>query len=227
MRYLSAILTLCALLGYFASTRDYPSARDADAYHLEVKAQADLLPDQFGDWLVVSEPEPPPAAQQLLRPNVIRVLALRRDTDGLRTNLIIVQCRDSRDMAGHYPPNCYPAHGWKVTDVEDATQEIEVNSRMIPVEEYEFQQVNFDGDRHKRIFNFFILPGKGFVRDIASVRSAAENYRLRPFGAAQVQVVFDASISQEQSVIATKEILGAVSPLFESMVQEAPQRGTP
>lgn len=226
MRYMSAILTLLALLGYFASTRDYPRAKDADHYHSKIKDEAAKLPDKLGDWLVIDRPTPPPAAQQLLRPNVIITNALRRESDGLRANFILIQCRDSRDMAGHYPPNCYPAHGWQRTPVEGAIKQLQLNSRVIPVEEYEFKQMSFDGDRHKRIFSFFVLPGASFVSDIPAVSAAAENYRLRPFGAAQVQVVFDASVPQEVSKVAAEEILGAVSPLFEAMVQEAPQRGT-
>mgnify|MGYP007071125856 CR=1 FL=1 len=29
-----------------------------------------------------------------------------------QVNVAVVQCRDARDMGGHYPPICYPGQGW-------------------------------------------------------------------------------------------------------------------
>jgi hypothetical protein len=211
------MLTLAAIVMCYLSTRDYPDASKAAPFHDEIATQTTLLPDKFGDWLVIDKPKPPPAAQQLLRPNAIVTLRLRRESDGLGMTFILVQCRDARDMAGHYPPNCYPAHGWTRTPTQGAIQSLAVNSWTIPVEEYEFGQASFDADRAIRIFNFFILPGTGFVSDKPAVDRAAENYRMRPFGAAQVQLVFDAALSREQAAIAATEVLGSFSMLIEKL----------
>jgi hypothetical protein len=220
LRYISAMLTLAAIVLCYFSTRDYPDAAKATPFHEAIATQATLLPDKLGDWLVIDKPQPPPAAQQLLRPNAIITRKLRRESDGMGMTFIVVQCRDARDMAGHYPPNCYPAHGWTRTPVEGAIRTLRVNSWTIPVEEYEFRQFSFEGDRNIRIYNFFILPGAGFVSDKPAVDAAAENYRMRPFGAAQVQLVFDAQVPREQAAEAARDVLGSVGMLIEQLKKD-------
>ncbi|HWP40988.1 MAG TPA: hypothetical protein VNL70_08680, partial [Tepidisphaeraceae bacterium] len=106
---------------------------DAAAYHARIRAAAQVLPVCVGPWLLTENPEPPGAAT-LLKPNVIISRQLRRisggwdasgEPDPPRTfNLLLVHCRDVRDMLGHYPPICYPAQGWKQQSVQPLDRQV-------------------------------------------------------------------------------------------------------
>jgi len=93
---------------------------------------------------------------------------------------------------------------------------------------YEFQQNAFDRTRHIVAYNFFVLPGTGPAADMESVRAAASNYRVRHFGAAQVQLVMDArefgdDPADEQAVFA--ELIGPLTPLIDPLSNPDPNIG--
>ena len=44
-----------------------------------------------------------------------------------------------------------------------------------------------------------VVPGRGIVRDIQGVEEAAEDYQQRYYGAAQFQVVFQSSSSEQMT----------------------------
>jgi hypothetical protein len=131
------------------------------------------------------------AAVRLLRPNTI---LSRHYVEGVldrypRTaDLLIVQCRDSRDMTGHYPPICYKNIGYELT-ATDSTRSADVGGQTVPFTEYQFEKWSQGQPQRLSIYNFFVVPGRGVVRDIKGVHAAAEDYERRFFGAAQFQVL--------------------------------------
>ena len=135
--------------------------------------------------------EPQTAAVRLLRPNVI---LSRHYVEGVldrapRTaDLLIVQCRDSRDMTGHYPPICYKNIGFEMFKTE-TPDPLEVGTLKVPYTRYYFEKWSQGQPQQLCIYNFFVVPGRGVVRDIQGVHEAAEDYERRFFGAAQFQVL--------------------------------------
>ena len=211
MRGISLTLTVCVLSAYWFATKDLPTADSAGPFHGDVAKHILAMPDAMGNWTVVDKPEPPPAAQQLLRPNALTARVLKNNVTGKQATLIVVQCKDARDMAGHYPPNCYPAHGWQwgseplpAESISISFGESDIAARetggektareplRIPYQIYDFKRVGgVIREKRIRIFSFFAIPGRGLVPDIKSVKQAAEDYRVRPYGAAQIQVIVD------------------------------------
>src|SRR5262245_21230560 len=93
---------------------------DPRAYHESVRVVAARIPLRVGEW-VGREIEPPEAAVSLLRPNAIRGVRFEHEATKEEVSLTLVQCRDARDMGGHWPPVCYPAHGWTLRGTQKTT----------------------------------------------------------------------------------------------------------
>jgi hypothetical protein len=204
------MLSIGLLAGIAAERATHLKPKDVEPYHAAAKAAIDSVPYLIdgGRWTGTDE-EIPVAAQKLLRPNAI--LSRRYSdnspvtaSDDVRpehrlASVLIVQCRDSRDMVGHWPPICYRAHGDTIDEKYCGPRDWEVNGTIIPGYEYQFTKV-FGGQTLRTVvYNFLIVPGRGIVRDMKGVEQAAEDYQQRYYGAAQFQVVFHAQASAEPS----------------------------
>lgn len=214
MRKLFPIASLVMLLGIFAESLTHPSPERARPYHEAVRRQADQVPLQIGQWM--GEDSPVPAqARELLKPNV---LISRRYVapDGDSVMLLIVQSADARDMGGHYPPVCYPNAGWAKLD-EPRDSAVEVGGREIPITEYTYGVATLEGARERRILDFFVLKPIGPVREQRHIRRQASDYRLRHFGAAQIQVIIDGptSVAYRERIFA--EFVEPLIPLIEAI----------
>lgn len=211
----SPALCLGLLGGIAAEDSTHLKPADLETYHARAKVDIEAWPRTISDgqWTTVADVPLPDAAEQLLHPNC--VIQRRYSSGTLQVNgqpvqasLLIVQCTDSRDMVGHYPPICYPASGCR--ELSESPFRLNVRGTAAPVcgIEYEFLRQILPTYR-QAVYDFFIVPGKGFVSDINGVRSAAKNYQARYYGAAQVQVVMDADYPQEIREQAFKVIVGA------------------
>ncbi len=207
---LAAILLMCI----WVQQRTYKTADGFEEYHARCREVIDALPTQVGHWMgrEVALPQP---ALDLLDPNALRNI---RFTDfsprGLagpdrRVSFMVVQCKLARDMQGHYPPRCYPAQGGHMLSGEPRNWVLrdELGEMSVPGMEYQFLEPDRARDlpagllapegytlgRRRVVLNFLIVPGVGIVRDMKGVDDAAEDYKQRHRGAAQVQVVFDPS----------------------------------
>jgi hypothetical protein len=204
LKSLTAILApplLCAgiLAGIAAEKSTHVKPKDAAAYHARAKAEIGKMNYTIGDaengvW-VGQDIEPTKAAVQLLRPNII---LSRRYTDtstrdryaNTVCDVLIVQCRDSRDMVGHYPENCYPNGGEMLVEKRD--RDWHIGDVVITGTEYTFERFRQGRPIRRCVYNFIVVPGSGILRDIKGVNRAAEDYQWRYFGAAQFQFVFQA-----------------------------------
>lgn len=195
------ILCLGVLSAMAIETRYHLPPADVAPYHAAVKAIVDQqVPYFIGTWTGKDEPIPP-GAQKLLKPNAIvsRSFVDNSTDAGSRrgsrwASLLIEQCKDSSDMDGHWPPNCYPARG-EIKVAEDKREWI-INGMKIPLTEYHFVQSTQGRDFRRCVYNFLVVPHKGLTREMDDVRAAATDYRQRFFGAAQVQVVMDGDLPQ-------------------------------
>src|SRR3954469_24960483 len=198
---ISPMLSAALLAGIVAENRRYLKPQDFEPYHVQAKKAIESLPTRIGSWVGSdSDSEVPREAQILLKPN--KILS-RRYTDysvaslsrPRSVNLLIVQCKQSGDMVGHFPPICYPSHGMEM--IENEKRDWIVNNFRIPGKEYQFRQTKDGQTQVSTVYNFIVVPGQGIVRDIQGVEQAAEDYQQRYYGAAQFQVVFQASGSEQ------------------------------
>ena len=200
MKSLSTILTppvLCAVMlgGIVLEKSRHLKPADAAAYHAHVYDAIHAMDLTIGDrehglW-VGKDVKQPDAAVQLLRPNAILSRnytdTTTRSSYGNRDcQVLIVQCRDSRDMVGHYPENCYPNAGETLLHKEP--RDWQLGNRVITGTEYTFEGYKRGHPVRHVVYNFLFAPGQGIVRDIKGVNKAAEDYQWRHFGAAAVSV---------------------------------------
>src|SRR3954447_12683500 len=116
---LAAPLTCLGILGgIVAEQKTHLAPKDAEPYHARAKAALESIPSSQGLWTSTTK-ELPAAAVKLLRPNASFCRTYRLREAGSQqwwqrytVDALIVQCRDSRDMVGHYPESCYPQSGW-------------------------------------------------------------------------------------------------------------------
>ena len=205
MKSLGAIIAsplLClALLGGIAlqqRTRLKPDAPVVRAYHErarnEISALSPIITIDGVPWSA-QERKPETAAVRLLKPNIIlsrHYVENVLDRFPRTADLLIVQCRDSRDMTGHYPPICYKNIGYEMFD-RKTPEPLVVGRVSVPYTEYYFEKWSQGQPQQLCIYNFFAVPGRGVVRDIKGVHQAAEDYERRFFGAAQFQVLIPVS----------------------------------
>jgi hypothetical protein len=202
------LLSVGLLVGIVSEQRTHLKPADVEPYHAAAKSAVQSVPYVVGYW-TGSDEEITPAAQKLLRPNAI-LSRLYSDNSPASASaephapqrtvhLLIVQCRDTRDMLGHYPPVCYRSQGDIMEEKYCGPRDWSVNGTLIPGYEYQFTKVRREQTLRTVVYNFLIVPGRGIVRDMKGIEQAAEDYQQRYYGAAQFQVVFDFEASAEPS----------------------------
>jgi hypothetical protein len=210
---------LLAGIAVEGATRVGPSV--AEPYHARARRAINAIPKEIGLWK--AEPlEVPREAVAILHPNAI--LSLRYvdgDVTNLRfkdrwANLLIDQCRDARDMNGHYPHNCYTNSG---------EQEISATPRAFTLPglptftltEYQFRHTTATESTRTAVYNFLIVPDRGIFKDMDAVYRAGEDYQHRFYGAAQFQVVMNADLPQNQRDEIFQTLIGPCVPAIQTL----------
>ncbi|MEO1510670.1 MAG: exosortase-associated EpsI family protein [Planctomycetota bacterium] len=191
-----------------------------DAYIQTIVTAIDDTPYRINGWTGRDLTQPPTEAVDMLRPS--RVLHRGYVSDGGRdeARMVIVHCPDVRDMAGHHPPNCYPATGWTTTG--GGTLEIEAFGR-----EQTFALHRFDrreaGTSHRiTVVSGFIVPGHDrVIPEMSELRSVSENRRRTKLGAAQLQIIMDTAAGQEEIREVVKTFLPALEPVVDRVTEGA------
>ncbi|WP_428939611.1 exosortase-associated EpsI family protein [Fontivita pretiosa] len=175
---------------------------DVGTYHARIRAAAQTLPVCVGPWLLTENPEPP-GAVTLLKPNAIISRQVRRISAApgdsaepdlpRRFNLLLVHCRDVRDMLGHYPPICYPAQGWTQQSAQAVDRQ--VGDLTIHATSYVFSAEQLGVTKRIVVENFMILPDASTCRDLEQLEQVSRRRDRVFLGAAQVQLVFDDTYS--------------------------------
>src|SRR5690606_14514284 len=150
-------------------------------------------PYAIGDWRGEDE-EVIQAARKLLRPNG---MVQRRyvQPGGGGFGLLVVHCKDVRDMEGHYPPICYPSQGWTADGRSSET--ITIGEAAIPMRRYIFERhVGIDTSRIV-VWNVFVMPGQEhLMADMDGLAPAARSTRRGGLWAAQIQGLMPAGSEQ-------------------------------
>jgi hypothetical protein len=214
--YIPVFITLALLGGLATETLSRPRPRDADRFHADVYAACQAIPVRIGAWRGV-ELKAKPAAMKLLRPNAIVYRQyFHEDRPGRAVDFLLVQCRDARDMAGHYPPVCYPAHGYTTIEgLERVPAEWHVAGRTITGVEYGYTRMDEGRPTSCVVSNLLVLPNGRFAQGMSEVKEAAADYLRQFYGAAQVQVVMDATVPLEERRKIVAEFLGAIVPVLD------------
>lgn len=196
-------MSVALLAGIVREQQRHLTPTDVEPFHAHARDMIEHVPYVIGTW-TGKDNQVPLAAQKLLKPNAILSRTyLDNPTGGeyqpRMASLLIVQCRDSRDMVGHYPPICYRAQGMMLDESFSRDRDWEVGGMKITGHEYQFTEVWQGQTNHTVVYNFLIVPQRGIVRDMKGVEQAAEDYQQRYYGAAQFQVVFHGLASADRS----------------------------
>jgi len=197
--YFAPAAGLLLLAGIGLQQLSYAEPEDAAPYHRKVAEVMQQVPSQIGPW--VGKPiEVPRSAKEILSPNEIISRRYHNAQTNESVNVMFSQCKEARDMAGHYPPRCYPGNGYTQREVKDHRWTVDGVS--IPVRAYRFTR-EVDGSRQQMWnLNFLILPDGEMTRSMSGVRAAAADYRTHFFGAGQVQLIFhgDSDLSRRKEI---------------------------
>jgi hypothetical protein len=237
---LAPLMSAGLLLGIFAENGTHLKPADVEPYHARAKEavlghvdengnQIGGVPTRIDSWYGRDE-EIPQAAQSLLKPNAIlsrsyRDTSLYGEQTRLTASLLIVQCRDTRDMRGHYPPICYRAHGHELVEQKRKDWIVGDNFKIEGMS-YEFAKLEASEVRRIVVYNFIILPGPNgaIVPDIQGVNRISEDYQQRYYGAAQFQLVMSAAIPESdrdaifQQLVGGKYVVSVIETLRKSSV---------
>jgi hypothetical protein len=215
------VLSLLILAGMWAEQRAFHApVGDPAAYHAHVRALADQLPSRIREWVGTDVPAPT-AAVAMLRPNVLVGREFRNSTSGERATLLVVQCEDARDMGGHWPPACYGAQGWTLREERARTVRDEAAGLgEIPLTVYRFTIESMERYDEIWIHNFFAHPKGTLERDRRGVRRAAQDRRMKGFGAAQIQVIFDTPLPEARRDEIFRTLVAGAAPLIEAVRRE-------
>jgi hypothetical protein len=211
-RWAAPLLALGLLLGAAQSVQSRRPA-EATEYFERVRNASRNLPRIIGDWYGKEVPAAAPALK-LLKPNFMVSRMYQNLRTGRSVQVVIVQSLDAYDMVYHYPPNCFRHNGW--TKQWQEQRRWHIGDRPLALMEYGFTRTRFSGEENTIVANFIILA-TGFALDMGAIESAALDPAQRPFGAAQVQVIFDATLSEQERREAFEAITREHLSLFHEM----------
>ncbi len=87
----------------------------------------------------------------------------------------------------------------------------------IPGVEYEFKREIDHNESRLWVRNFFLLPNGTMYPEIASFSRAASHFDIRPYGATQVQVVYDREYLPEDREKIFQSLMTAHMDLIEAL----------
>lgn len=209
-------LSLVALLAIGAFRSNPAKSEDAVSYHLDVLEIVEAIPIDFNRW-VGEEIDLPDSATSLLKPNALVARRYVHRDRAVSVTLMIVQCRDARDMAGHFPPVCYPANGWLTDDDEPKAGLIGGHEAAV----YEFHRFAGSDERELTVYNMFVLPTGETSVDMDDVYRLSADYQYRHFGAAQIQILIDGTVDPEDHAW----LLGEMHSVVERSIRRVLQGG--
>ena len=220
-RLAASLVTLALLTGLAVQkAAGHQPTVDAADYHAEVRRAAASIPYSIGAWVGIDVP-PTAAAVSLLVPNVIIERRYERLDTHASATFLFVQCSDARDLGGHYPPVCYPAHGYAIERTEE--RRAEVGDATLQVRRYWFTRGEAMREGDLVVDNFLIFADGTTALDRAATDRVAQDSKLRYYGASQVQVVTTRSVPEHVREEAFRDLVGAFVPTLRALWSGAPR----
>jgi len=217
LRLIAPVFCLIILLGLMITNRSIQIPQDAiDAYHARVADAAARIPYKINDWIGHDVPVTQ-AAQKLLKPNVLFQREYKNLITGRRMTVMLVHCSSVRDMGGHYPPVCYPAHGWQATG--STAESVSISEVPQSVREYSFIK-SLDGQKSGlRVTDFFVIPSKEspIIYDLAQLRHLGERRDENELGVGQIQILTSSDIPEDERDNAVDAVLHSLEPVIQAI----------
>jgi hypothetical protein len=228
-RLLAPVMAAALAAGLFLQMKSYAAIDTTQtvSFHAAVRQALDQIPYRIGDGenqFDGEDKQPPAAAGKLLRPNGRIFSRLYRSASGRWATVVLVPCMDSRDMSGHYPPNCYRGSGWMQEDAP-IERDFAIWGRQVPLAEYAFSRPELGRPIRWVVYDTFVLPAGGFVTRMSAVQDASGDYRTRPYGAAQIQVIFDGATPEPERFEIMRTLLAPFATVIDRLQlkkEEAP-----
>jgi exosortase len=189
-----------------------PPAPDVEARYRTIRDEVLALPARLGPWRG-EDVEVPLAEQRILKPNAMLSRSLSMLGGDERAHLLLIHCRDVRDMLGHWPASCYVSAGWKPE--KDAGRTLDVPHAGLELEALRHRFSRVRGEElveRTEVWSAFLAPGEpptGSLEDLAG--RAGGRMRSRQ-GIAQVQICFPGFMKDEEADRAVRSILKALPP---------------
>ncbi len=207
-------LSLITLIVFGVMRSNPGDAQAIDAYHEHIAELINEIPIDVDGWVGQQVPLPQ-SATSLLNPNGIVARQYFNEDKGVIATLMIVQCRDARDMGGHYPPVCYPANGW--TDKYDGEVLISALGEQ-SLRVYGFERTAGKVEREIAIYSLFALPTGILTNSMRDVRELIANYEYRKYGAAQLQIMIQGGVAAEDHAWILEEMYEIARPAIEAVL---------
>jgi hypothetical protein len=175
------------------------------------------IPYRSAGWIGADVEAQAPAVQ-LLRPNKLLQRRYIEDSGGEGFSLLVVHCSDARDMQGHYPPICYPAHGWILTSTEIA--DFAMGAISTPCRVYHLSRVKDGVPQEMTILNFFVVPSQteALAADMKALDRASASLSRSGMGAAQLQLIVAGSVPSAEMVELMERIVPSLEPAVWTIV---------
>lgn len=208
---------LCAMLVWSTLTNARPAA--SPEYLAEVRERVRALPYSIGP-MVGTDIEVVAAAAEMLNPNVIMQRVYRDPLSGNLVSLVIVHCEDVRDLAGHYPPVCYPNAGW-TEKADRELREIELADARVSATRYHFARKQELSEDAITVTSFFVLPASdiSFAPDMVAVDLAARSPKMAGLGAAHIMMITPDSQPADVSQRLVMDVANALRPILRSITE--------
>jgi hypothetical protein len=222
-RHIYPLLALVLLGGIavhrFAAARPAPGVVE---YHERVRLAAEGISRHTEQW-VGQDVEVPAQALSVLAPNIIISRRYLNIENGSTAGFMLVHCSDAHDMAGHFPPRCYPAQGWRVRSA--VPRDWTIGARTVSGMEYEFYRsedgIEGGGERSIIVANFLMRPGV-LVRDMNELARTVMGSVAQASGAGQIQVYFDGQVPEAQRNETIEQLVAAYEPAIAAIVEWDP-----
>lgn len=221
-RYAAALI--CALmLGAFVVSHmmassprliGFGSEGDAQRYHWRVRQTVNVLPDTIGDWRG-SDAEIGIAAQNLRQPNVVISRRYANASSGVEADLLLIQSRDARDMVGHHPIHFFPANGFEL--VWSNPRKWILGDAHAAGVRYQFIGRSENQSVKRIVDHLMILPTGVISGDLDYVVEHHRDQAVRPFGAAQLLVITDVSVTAERRDALFLDLMTGHAPVIQAI----------
>jgi hypothetical protein len=191
----------------------------AEAYQRHIRQIAQTAPLRVGAWIGRDVPVPA-EAQVKLKPNMLISRLFTNVADGRTAGLLLEHCADAHDMAGHFPPHCFPANGW--TAVASRPRDWSVDGLHLTGTEYTFALTDETAGVQKSmvVMNCLFRPGGLVLRDMDELARASALSGGEGVGAGQLQFYFDSQMPAGQRDAAAVELLRGYRELIEAILAD-------
>jgi exosortase len=171
---------------------------------------------QVGGAVGLDQPIPA-GATDLLRPNAALSRRYEDPLTGSRFDLTVIHCADARDLEGHYPPVCYPAHGWRMHE----RRAISLGYERIAAVLYTFVRSADAGEQHLRVVSFFALPSTEapYSASMGAVERASRSAAAAGLGAAHILIAFGGDTPETVISETGHLVVAALSPALRAITQ--------